>query len=180
MAGHGFAVHPTISKSGVCFCRNVATNWPCLGSALGRQCPGCCDLGYVQETHGPTVARPGCAVEVPSVSPNATVGIHLLWKLRMSSEPKMGSKIPLPPHEPLEASLEAPEQRSSSSRCLEGASPHSEGKTRSERKLFISLSPSPPLQVSWGGRGWTGISPLRHSCCRVWHKAESNGHGLKY
>lgn len=51
----------------------------------------------------------------------------------------MGGKIPLPPHKLLEASLEAPEQKSSSSRCLNGTSPHFEGNTRSERKLLLFL-----------------------------------------
>lgn len=72
----------------------------------------------------------------------------------------MGGKISLPPHELLEASLEAPEQRSSSSRYLE-ASPPFWGKTRNERKLFISFSlTTSPSVLGTHGEGMDGLASV--------------------
>lgn len=69
----------------------------------------------------------------------------------------MGGKIPLPPYELFEASLEAPEQRSSSSRCLEGTSPRFEEKTRTGNYLFLFV----PHHLSKDdGEGMDGLASL--------------------
>lgn len=118
------------------------------------------------------MARQGCAVEVQSVPPNArdkSIGFgscRLLpsqkWLGRSLSLPM---KLPKPSLKPLSRGAA---HRGCGRAAPWGASSRAHpivkrGQSRSEKKLFISLSPSPPLQACQGVTGRLASSGLASS-----------------
>lgn len=161
---------------------NTASYWSCLESVLGRWCPGCFGLGYVQEMLScwwwgqAALWRRNLFHLTPqwaSVSFGSCIFLPSpKWVARSLSLLMNCLKLPL---KPLSRGAAPPG-------ALRGPHPilGEDKKWEEIIYLFLPHHLSKCAGDSWGGHGWFGISPLRHSCCRAWHKAGSSGHGLKY
>lgn len=140
--------------------RNTASYWSYLGSVLGRWCPGCFGLGYVQETLScwwwGQAALWRC--NLFHLTPQWTSGgfgscIFLpspKWVARSLSLLMNCLKLPLKPL-----------SRGAAPPGTLRLPPHFGGR-QEMRGNYLSLSPSPPRQVCWGlmGRAWM-----------VWHQS---------